>query len=205
MKMINDKTGRQSKQHGSGSGAQASQSSHRPDGALRKKVAWHGLYIADPCLEPKQHYADERQGRHRIVDPGSEYARRHQQRGQRNHCFSGFVHAPSASHAEAGGPAANHASRTSGNVGHPGKDPDLFQTETANIIEIKWQPDNVKPPDRISQETREHNRPYLAILQKLPPVWALPGGGKIAGSPNESVFFRREPGLLFRRLIKQEP
>src|SRR5579859_8236663 len=135
----------------------------------------------------------------------SQDACRHQQCRQRNHRFSRFVHTPSASDTKTGSPASNKTSRTGGHIGNPGKDANLFQAETANIIEIKREPDDVKPPDRISEKSREHNGPYLAILQKLPPTGTLHGSRRIAVFSNECVFLGRKQGVLLRRVIEQEP
>src|SRR6266850_2528626 len=109
--------------------------------------------------------------RDRIMDHGGQYAGTHEQCTWNHDGFAGLVHGPSMGNEKARHPTTQETAGICGNIRDPRKEADLFEVEAVDVKEIQRQPGDVEPPDRIGQESRQHNGPYLAVFKKFAPAY----------------------------------
>src|SRR5215813_9233323 len=101
-------------------------------------------------------------------------------------------------------PASGKASGICRDVRHPRKQSNLRQGETASVSEILRQPRDVEPPNGISNQAGQDDRPDLAIAKQISPAVFRDRVCQWRGVfPDELQLFLRDPTMLLGRLIKQ--
>src|ERR1044071_5698836 len=171
--MIHHPSGSQCEKNGSGTSANTTQSGHGCHRLLGEEVAGNSLHVIYPTLKTKGYHGDERECCGRTISNGGWNSGQHEQCACQDYDLSCFVRGPSSRDEVTGDPTAQQTASVGSYKRQPGKHSDLFETEATHSVEIKRQPRNVKPPDRIRHEPREHNGPHLPILQQPAPTEAL--------------------------------
>src|SRR2546421_6923837 len=81
----------------------------------------------------------------------------------------------------------------------------LFQIKPARVVEIEWQPGDIKPPHGVSEKSRQHDGPRLTESKKFQPgnLFSMPG--RRLSFFNKSVLFGGNCPVPLRAFIKQQP
>src|SRR6185437_7450141 len=83
--------------------------------------------------------------------------------------FACAIDAPSAFNEGSREPTSANAADISSHVNRDERRSQLGQTQPVLCIQVFWQPEQVEPPDGISQELAEYKGPRLAMGKQLNP------------------------------------
>src|SRR5438045_741671 len=102
-------------------------------------------------------------------------------------------------------PAAQQTSGVRGEKRKPCEHSNLFQIETARIVEIERQPGDIKPPDLVSKKSRQNDVPRMTKSKQFQPgnLFSIPG--RRLSFFNQSVLFGGNCPVPLRAFVKQQP
>src|SRR5438046_47931 len=86
-------------------------------------------------------------------------------------------------------PTSQQTSGVRGQKRKPCEHSNLFQIKPARVVEIERQPGDVKPPHRVSEESRQYDGPRLTKSKQFQPGNLFPFGSLCLSFLNQSVLF----------------